>query len=128
MILYAAHSCFVLYKTYGNTNFSNRKIKWKEIFYFEGLSLWYQAYPQVVQECCVTLVWILLIVEFEQENVCWIHIEITNTFGDKIGYITRYVAVFSVWTKFNNKWHLNIYHCNLTGESVRNFWGVYFKR
>ena len=37
-----------------------------------------------------------LIVEFEQENVCWIHIEMTNTFGDKIGYITRYVAVFSV--------------------------------
>ena len=69
----------------------------------------------------------VLIVEFEQENVCWIHIEMTNTFGDKIGHITRYVAVFSVWTKFSNKWHLNIYHYNPMGESVRNFLGVYFR-
>ena len=38
----------------------------------------------------------VLIVEFEQENVCWIRIEMTNTFGDKIGYIMCYVAVFSV--------------------------------
>ena len=38
----------------------------------------------------------VLIVEFEQENVCWIRIEMTNTFGDKIGYIICYVAVFSV--------------------------------
>ena len=38
----------------------------------------------------------VLIVEFEQENVCWIHIEMTNTFGEKIGYISRYVALFSV--------------------------------
>ena len=37
-----------------------------------------------------------LIVEFEQENVCWIYIEMTNTFGDKIGYISRYVALLSV--------------------------------
>ena len=32
---------------------------------------------------------------FEQK-VCWIHSEMANTFGDKIGYITRYVAVFSM--------------------------------
>ena len=38
----------------------------------------------------------VLIVEFEQENVCWIYIEMTNTFGDKIGYISRYVALLSV--------------------------------
>ena len=38
----------------------------------------------------------VLIVEFEQENFCWIHIEMTNTFGDKTEYITRYVAVFSM--------------------------------
>ena len=38
----------------------------------------------------------VLIVEFEQESVCWIHIEMKNAFGDKIGYITRYVAVFSM--------------------------------
>ena len=78
----------------------------------------YQAYQQVVQECsglrmktlercqwCHSSVFIVnrehissffLIVEFEQENVCWIHIEMANTFGDKIGYITRYAAVFSV--------------------------------
>ena len=36
------------------------------------------------------------IVEFEQANVCWVHIEITNTFEGKIGYMMRYVAVFSV--------------------------------
>ena len=58
----------------------------------------------------------------------WIHIEMTNFFGGKIGYITRYVAVFSVWTKLSNKWHLSIYHYNSTGESVRNFCGIYFKR
>ena len=77
----------------------------------------YQAYQQVVQECsglrmkrlerCQcrhSSVFIVdpehissfvLIVEFEQENVCWIHVEMTNTFGDGIGYIMRYVAVFS---------------------------------
>ena len=54
----------------------------------------------------------VLIVEFEQANVCWVHIEKTNTFEDKIGYIMRYVAVFSVWTKFINKWHLNLSHHN----------------
>ena len=29
----------------------------------------------------------VLIIEFEQANVCWVHIEKTNTFEDKIGYI-----------------------------------------
>ena len=37
----------------------------------------------------------ILIAEFEQ-----VHIEKTNTFEEKIGYIMRYVAVFSVRTKF----------------------------
>ena len=32
--------------------------------------------------------------EFEQTNVCWVHIEKTNTSEDKIGYIMRYVEVF----------------------------------
>ena len=44
-----------------------------------------------------------LIVDFEQANVCWIGIEKRNTFEDMIWYIMRYVAVFSVWTKFINK-------------------------
>ena len=36
----------------------------------------------------------LLIVDFEQANVCLIHNEKTNTFEDKIGYIMRYVVLF----------------------------------
>ena len=32
----------------------------------------------------------VLIVEFEQANVCWVHIEKTNTFEDKIGYMLQY--------------------------------------
>ena len=35
------------------------------------------------------------LVEFEQASVCWVHIETTNTFEDKIGYIMRNVVVFS---------------------------------
>ena len=38
----------------------------------------------------------VLIIEIEQANVCWVHIEKKNTFEDKIVYIMRYVAVFSV--------------------------------
>ena len=38
----------------------------------------------------------VLSVQFEQTKVCWVHIEKKNTFEDKIGYIMRYVAVFSV--------------------------------
>ena len=37
-----------------------------------------------------------LIVDFEQENVRWVHIEKINTFEDKIVYIMRYA-------KFINK-------------------------
>ena len=36
----------------------------------------------------------VLIVYFEQANVCWDHIEKTNTFEEKIEYIMRYFAVF----------------------------------
>ena len=32
-----------------------------------------------------------LIVDFEQANVCSVHIEKANIFEDKIGYIMRYV-------------------------------------
>ena len=70
----------------------------------------------------------VLILELEQTNVCWVHIEKTKTLAEKIRYIMDYVAVFSVWTKFINKWHLNLYHRNPTGESVRNFCkGVFFR-
>ena len=68
-------------------------------------------------------------VEFEQANVFWVYIEMINTFEDKIGHVMCYVAVFPVWTRFVNNWHLNLYYQNRTGESVRNFCsGVYFKR
>ena len=36
----------------------------------------------------------VLIVEFEQENICQIHIEMTNTVEEKIRYITPYDVVF----------------------------------
>ena len=47
---------------------------------------------------CEHILIFALIVEFEQANVFWVHIEKANTFEDKIGYIMRYVAVsmFSV--------------------------------
>ena len=35
----------------------------------------------------------LLIIDFEQANVCWVHIEKINTFEDKIRYIMRFVIV-----------------------------------
>ena len=35
----------------------------------------------------------VLIVDFEQANICWVHIEETNSFEDKIRYIMRYVVL-----------------------------------
>ena len=43
----------------------------------------------------------VLIFEFEQANICWVHIEKTNTFKNKIRYIMHYVVVFSVWKKIS---------------------------
>ena len=47
---------------------------------------------------CQHILIFALIVEFEQANVFWVHIEKANTFEDKIGYTMRYVVVsmFSV--------------------------------
>ena len=85
-------------------------------------------YSSVFIVNCAHISNFVLIVEFEEANVCWVHIEKKNTFEDKIGHVMRCVAVFSVWTKFINKWHLNLYHHNSTGESLRNFCeGVYFR-
>ena len=39
---------------------------------------------------------LFLTVEFEQGNVCWVHIGKKNTSEDKISYIMHYVVVFSV--------------------------------
>ena len=36
----------------------------------------------------------VLIVDFEQANVCWVHIENTNIFEGNIAYIMPYVVVF----------------------------------
>ena len=36
---------------------------------------------------------VVLIVDFEQANVCLVHIEKANIFEDKIGYIMRYALV-----------------------------------
>ena len=44
----------------------------------------------------------VLIAEFEQANVCFVHIEKENIFEEKIGYIMCYV-LFQVGTKFINK-------------------------
>ena len=33
----------------------------------------------------------VLIVHFEQANICWVHFEKTNPFEDKIEYILSYV-------------------------------------
>ena len=53
-------------------------------------------HPSFFTDNCEHISSFALIVEFEQVNVCWVHIEKTNTFEDKIGYIMRYVVVFSV--------------------------------
>ena len=52
---------------------------------------------------CVHISSFVLIVDFEQANVCWGHIEKTKNSEDKMGYIMRYVAAFYVRTKFINK-------------------------
>ena len=43
---------------------------------------------------CEYISYFVLIVDSERANVSWVHIEKTNTFEDKIGYIMRYVCVF----------------------------------
>ena len=39
---------------------------------------------------CEHISHLVLIVDFEQANVCWIHIEKKNTFQQKIGYIMNF--------------------------------------
>ena len=46
---------------------------------------------------------ILLIADFEQENVCWVHTENKSSSEEEIRYIMRYFVIFSVWTKFIRK-------------------------
>ena len=45
-------------------------------------------------ERIVNILNFFLIINFEQANVCWVHVEKKNTFEDKIEYIMNYVAVF----------------------------------
>ena len=35
-----------------------------------------------------------LFVDLEQTNVCWVYIEKTDTFEDKLEYTMRYIVVF----------------------------------
>ena len=63
----------------------------------------------------------VLIFEFEQVNVCRVHMEKSNTFEGKIAYTMRHVVVFSVWTKSIEKWHLNLYYHNPTDEIFQEF-------
>ena len=46
----------------------------------------------------------LLLIDFEQAKVCWVHIEKIKTFENKIRYIMRYVIVIQVWPNFINKY------------------------
>ena len=43
---------------------------------------------------CEPISLFFLIVHIQQANVCWVYIENTITFEDKIGYIMCYVVVF----------------------------------
>ena len=45
----------------------------------------------------------LLIIDFEQVKVCWVHIEKINTYENKIRHIMRYATIIQVWPKFINK-------------------------
>ena len=64
---------------------------------------WYHSSVFIVN--CEHILNFVLIVEFEKANICWAHIEKTKVFEEKIeiGYIMRYVVVFSVWAKFIDK-------------------------
>ena len=63
----------------------------------------------------------VLIVDFEQANLCRVHIERISNFE---GCIMHYIVVY--WNLLTL--HLNLYLHNPTGESVRNFCeGVYFR-
>ena len=39
---------------------------------------------------------IILIADFEQENVFWVHTENKSSFDEEIRYIMRYFVIFSV--------------------------------
>ena len=67
---------------------------------------------------------VILIVEFEQANVCWVHFAGFKHFWrqDRV----YHALCCRVWTKFINKEHLNLYLHNPTSKSVRNFCeGIY---
>ena len=53
-------------------------------------------YSRVFIVKCEQITSFVLTVEFEQANLCWVLIEKTNSFEDKIGYIIRYIVGFSV--------------------------------
>ena len=105
------------------TNWSTR-IRWEHSSRLKMTTLEWCHWRRSI----VFLVNFVLIIDFEEANVYWGHAEKINTIEDKIRYIMRYVVPFQVWAKFINKKHLELYHHNPTGESVRNFCeGIYFR-
>ena len=54
------------------------------------------GHPNVFIVNCEHISNFVLIVHFEQANVCWVHVEKTNPFEYKIECIMRYVAVLLV--------------------------------
>ena len=52
------------------------------------------GYSSVFIVNCKHILNFIVIVDFEQANVYWVHIGNTNFFEDKIRYIMRYVVVF----------------------------------
>ena len=62
----------------------------------------------------------LFVIDFERANVCWVHIDKTNTFEDKIEYIMCYVVVFKDKQNLLTNSNLNLYQHNPTVKSVKN--------
>ena len=61
---------------------------------------WRQCRSEVFFVKSEHVLYFVLISDFEQTNVCLVHIENTNTLEGEIRNIVRYVVVFSVWTNF----------------------------
>ena len=76
--------------------FSVRSVQVWELFNFKNEDI--KTTSTTVFSCLHCYLWtyftFALIVAFQRaSNVCWVHIEKTNTFDDKIGYLIRYFVV-----------------------------------
>ena len=57
---------------------------------------WYVNDADIFIVDCEPISLFFLIVDIQQANICWVYIENTIFFEDKIGYIMCYVVVFYV--------------------------------